>query len=626
MRKLLLKLISKLIEIVENHEYRNLPLDQNDHEKKVIDHYAFSSTEYSIETDTGYHPVSQVFLTQPYTEWLVNTISGKTLKCADNHLLFDSDYKVKKVSDIRAGDYIQTRDGLEEVISCYPTPYKSSMFDMEVMSSDHRFYSDGILSHNTVTSAIFITWYLLFNVDKNVIVLANKGATAAEILDKIKHVFKGLPFFLKPGIVTNNVMTMKFDNGCRVMGQATTKTAAIGFTLHLVYMDEFAHIQPSFIEPFYRSVYPTIAASQISRVIITSTPNGRNKFHEIYQGAVEKVNEYNPIRVDWWQVPGRDEAWKKREISQLGSEELFNQEYGNQFLAGDTLLLGGDALRAMKKMVKEYVWKEIDEFEFDEIDYSDLKWHPDFSIYDIFDSDRFVFSIDIADGAGKDYSVINIFKVESMSIASTRKMRSERYEEENDFFRIRQIGIYRSNKAGADELAKMTSILLFKIFNPDQVRIGLEVNFKGDYFIEKLSKHDDFYEDIFLHTKHNEKARKLSLGIKLHKHNKMFYCREFRKLVMEKRIVLNEKNTFEEMNDFGINGKGTYSSQSGHDDVAMTCINTVPLIHSDTFSYIVEDIYENIEDDLKNLIQKKLEDSGGGIGDSDSISYIKDLL
>ena len=86
----------------------------------------------------------------------------------------------------------------------------------------------------TVTSAIFITWYLLFNVDKNVIVLANKGATAAEIIDKIKSVFKGLPFFLKPGIIQNNVMTMRFDNGCRVMGQATTKTAAIGFTIQWV--------------------------------------------------------------------------------------------------------------------------------------------------------------------------------------------------------------------------------------------------------------------------------------------------------------------------------------------------------------------------------------------------------
>ena len=477
----------------------------------------------------------------------------------------------------------------------------------------------------TVTSAIFITWYLLFNVDKNVIVLANKGATAAEIIDKIKSVFKGLPFFLKPGIIQNNVMTMRFDNGCRVMGQATTKTAAIGFTIHLAYMDEFAHIQASFVEPFYRSVYPTIAASQISRVIITSTPNGRNKFFEIYNGAIEKKNEYAPIRVDWWQVPGRDEKWKAREIANLGSEELFNQEYGNQFLAGDTLLLGGDALRAMKKIVRKYIWHQIDDFEYAEIDYKALTWDPHFSFYDITTDDKFIFSIDIADGAGKDYSVINIFKVEKMSKASIRKMRRDRVENEDAFFRIKQVGMYRSNKAGAEELAKITEVLIFNVFNPDNVRVALEINFKGDYFIEKLSKNPEYYEDIFLHTKHNEKARMLSLGIKLHKHNKMFFCREFRKLVMEKRIVLNEEVTFEEMNDFGINNKGTYSSQSGHDDVAMSCVNLVPLLHSDTFADVVEDVYDLLEKDYKDLIQQKLSEVGNEKEDS-SFSYLKDIL
>ena len=624
MKKILLRLISKLIEVVEKHEYRNLPLDQNDTEKKILDHYAFSRTEYSIETDTGYHPISQVFLTQPYTEWIVNTISGKKLVCADNHLLFDSDYKVKKVADIRAGDTIQTKDGLEEVISCYPMPYKSSMFDMEIMSSDHRFYSDGILSHNTVTSAIFITWYLLFNIDKNVIVLANKGATAAEILDKIKSTLKGLPFFLKPGVITNNVMTMKFDNGCRVMGSATTKTAAIGFTIHLAYMDEFAHIQPSFIEPFYRSVYPTIAASQISRVIITSTPHGRNKFYDIYQGAIEKKNEYVPMRVDWWQVPGRDEKWKAREIANLGSEELFNQEYGNQFLAGDTLLLGGDALRAMKKMVAKYEWREIEEFESADMDYKNLLWHPRFSFIDMKPDDRFIFSVDIADGAGKDYSVINIFKIESMSKAAIRKLRRDRIELEDGMFRIKQIGVYRSNKAGAEELSKICEVLFFKFFSAEQIKVSLEVNFKGDYFIEKLSKHPEFYEEMFLHTRHNMKTHVLSLGIKLHKHNKMFYCREFRKLVMEKRIVLNEQITFEEMNDFGINSRGTYSSQSGHDDVAMTCVNLVPMLTSEMFSEIVEDVYENVETSLKSYMQEKL--SQVDHADNDSLSYLKDIL
>lgn len=552
-------------------------------------------------------------------------------------------------TSFKAGEivYEYTDFELSEIARCaadvvyFANNYCMAMTDYGIQKITLRPYQEDVLrsfQHNrfsvflasrqigkTVTSAIFITWYLLFNVDKNVIVLANKGATAAEILDKIKSVFKGLPFFLKPGILQNNVMTMRFDNGCRVMGQATTKTAAIGFTIHLAYMDEFAHIQPSFIEPFYRSVYPTIAASLISKVIITSTPNGRNKFFDIYNGAVEKKNEYTPIRVDWWQVPGRDEKWKAREIANLGSEELFNQEYGNQFLAGDTLLLGGDALRAMKKVVRDYKWDQIEDFEYADLEYKNLKWDPKFSFHEIGNDEKFVLSIDIADGAGKDYSVINIFKVEKMSKAAIRKMRRDRIESEASFFRVRQVGMYRSNKSSAEELSKISDVLIFKFFNPDNVRVALEINFKGDYFIEKVSKNPEYYEDIFLHTRHNEKTQSLTLGIKLHKHNKMFFCREFRKLVMEKRIVLNEQITFEEMNDFGINNKGTYSSQSGHDDVAMTCVNLVPLLQSDTFSDIIEEVYDLLDNDYKDLIQKKLAEVDSE-KDDNAFTFLKSIL
>ena len=156
------------------------------------------------------------------------------------------------------------------------------MFDCTIDSEDHSYYTNGILSHNTITTAIFLTWYLLFNTDKNLMILANNGSTSEELVDKVKTVLSNLPFFLKPGMIVNNVMSMKFDNGCRLFGKTTTKTSGIGFTIHFLYMDEFAHIHPNFIEPFYRAVYPTIAASKNSRVIITSTPNGMNKLSVVH--------------------------------------------------------------------------------------------------------------------------------------------------------------------------------------------------------------------------------------------------------------------------------------------------------------------------------------------------------
>ena len=122
----------------------------------------------------------------------------------------------------------------------------------------------------TICSAIFLTWFLLFNFDKNVMLLANKGTTTREILDKIRAVVEGLPFFMKPGIIKKDVMSMKFDNECRIMGQNTTKNAGIGFTIHLLFLDEFAHVDSWIAEEFYGNIYPTLSSSQISKIVITS--------------------------------------------------------------------------------------------------------------------------------------------------------------------------------------------------------------------------------------------------------------------------------------------------------------------------------------------------------------------
>lgn len=482
----------------------------------------------------------------------------------------------------------------------------------------------------TVMTGIFVTWYVLFNVDKNALIIANKGATTYEIIDKIKNVIKGLPFFLKPGIVTNNQGTMKFDNGCRIFGQSTTKSAAIGFTIHLAYMDEFAHIHPNIIEPYYRSIYPTLASSEISRMIITSTANGKNKFWEIYQGAIEKKNEFAHIRVDWWQVPGRDENWKRREIANLGSEELFNQEYGNQFLSGDTLLLPGDTMRLLTRVSKKFVWKQISQFEDADINYQDLLWHPDFSLYDINrnpkeEKSRIVLSIDIAEGIGRDYSVINIFQMVPMSIAAIRKLKKDRVENESSLFKLKQIGIFRSNKADAEILSQIAEVLTFQVFHPDIVKIGLEMNFKGELFVKRFEKNPEYYEEIFLHTRHNENNHYLTLGIKVHKHNKIYFCRELRKLVLEKRILISESKTIDEFTNFGLNKKGTYSSQAGNDDIAMTGVNLVPVVFSDMFAEVVEEVFDQYDEKTKKFIHEYVINAQRE-EDSDSLSYLKDII
>lgn len=625
LRKWLQSIIILLIQFIEWLEYRNIDLDENDISKKILNSVDISNLNLSINTDTGFKPISHIHLTQPYTIWRIEVESGLFLEAADNHIVFNKSLDEIFIKDLSLGDSIKTIHGLEKITKIKKYRSKVSMFDVTVNDDNHRFYSNGILSHNTITTSIFLVWYILFNTDKNCLILANKGETTAELLDKCKVILKGLPFFMKPGMLVNNVMSMKFDNGCRLFGQTTTKSPAIGFTIHFLYMDEFAHIHANFLEPFYRSVYPTISSSKISRIAISSTPNGMNKFYQIYVSALEGNNDFFPIRVDWWQVPGRDESWKNKEIANLGSEEMFNQEYGNQFIASSSKLLDGRTLKFLKKSAIEYKWVELYPFDDKNIKYDELKWHPRFDPSDIRDTEgktQFLISIDTAGGVGKDFSVLNIFKI----IPSPKKIieNIKEYQDESSFFSLLQIGLYRNNLVSIENLNDVLSVLMYEIFSPEQVKILLELDYKGYLLLEKMENHYEYFEELMVHTKHTKNAKRLLPGLKQSDENKMMNCLTFRKNSAVGKVILTEEKTYNEVYSFGLNNRGKYESQIGNDDIAITCVNTSAYFGSSEFNSQIEMIYDHLDESYKSIIDKKMEEIDGK--DNENIDLIRDIM
>lgn len=84
------------------------------------------------------------------------------------------------------------------------------------------------------------------------------------------------------------------------------------------------------------SVFPVVSSSKTSQIIIVSTPNGiGNEFYRIWNKAVLNINESNdestkwiPVKIDWWEVPGRDEKWKAEQLATFNnSQSRFEQEY-----------------------------------------------------------------------------------------------------------------------------------------------------------------------------------------------------------------------------------------------------------------------------------------------------------
>lgn len=546
-----------------------------------------------------------------YTEWELEEMR----KCAENAVYFANKYCK-----------VMTDDGIQKIDL---RDYQVQILDQYQAHRKNIFVSPR-QSGKTITSSIFLLWYLLFNFEKNAMIMANIGDTAAELMDKIKVIMKGLPFFLKPGLIVYNVMTMKFDNGCRIMAKTTTKTSSIGYTIHMLYMDEFAHINPNFINQFFKSVYPTISSSQIARVIITSTPNGMNKFWELYKGAIEGENEFNPIRVEWWQIPNRDEEWKRKEIAALGSEEDFNQEYGCQFLSSSRLLLDSYTLKRLKNSEEQFIFHELSPFENSPIDYSNLIWHPKFDPASIFEKDgqRFYVSIDTASGGGGDYSVANIFKVAPMpsNVIKNKKF----FEDESDFFCLLQVGIFRSNVIEIDEFKVLLEILIGGVLGVDNTRIVLELNYKGEILMDKLLDCEEFFDEMFVYTKHSEASSRLKPGIKLTVKNKEKFCYDLKINTRSSKIIPCSKNGIHELANFGINPNGSFSSQIGKDDEAMTLVNINCIFDNGDFQETVSDLYDIIPEKFRKLMEERLsenvESSQNKTNDLSSYTFLNGLL
>jgi len=618
MRKILKYIILFLIQTIEKWEYKSLSLNEDDMSKKIIN--SIDINNFFIDTPNGFKPIKSIHKTQPYRLYKIQTARGLFIEGADNHIVFDKNDVEIYIKDLKIGDCIQTRNGLDKIILKEKLPFKVSMYDITVDSIDHTYYSNDIKSHNTTTTAAYFAWYMCFHNDRNLAILANKQATAFEIVNKVTDVFKGLPFFLKPGIINIGAGGMRLDNGCYLTSQATTKTAQIGFTIHVLYADEFAHIQKNIADDFWRSVYPTLASSDISQCIISSTPNGtENVFFEIWDKAQKGQNSFMSIRVDWWEVPGHDEKWADKMKKDFG-EERFAQEFGLDFnIGGSSILLTASDLNFLKRIEKEYIFEELQKTDLDDLLYRNLKWDPIFDCNMDFNSKQHRFIISIDTGEGKDYeenkdndyNVVNIFKVEPKSKVQLKKLRKDEMTIKN-MFRIYQIGLYRDNIKDEENCAKVAKSIIFDQFGSSLCKILIEMNFNGKFFLDKFSQHDEYEDSVVLHTYHTkpilgEKLPRKKPGFKVGS-DKDTFCKLGKKLVNKRIIILNELETIKEFKAFGRAKNGKWKGLGVHDDIAMSALNIARLYEEPEYEDWLFDFLDEMEPSpIKTFIYELLD-------------------
>lgn len=537
----------------------------------------------------------------------------------------------------------------------------------------------------TISSAIFMLHKILFDNDKNIMIVANKGDTAVEIVDKIKSIYSLLPFFLKPGIKTWNQKSLTFENGCRIKTSARTKTPAIGFTIDVLYLDEFAHIPSNIIEPYYTAAFPTTAAVQNSKIIITSTPNGMNLFHRLLTDAERPEgdpmkNNYKPMRVYWYQVPGRfvtyirlnahkmyehgvtkeeifdivnqkwgtqtkvfmeynmdllkdvinifnddkctDEdvkkltfidkngydvpimaiaevtTWKEEAIKDIGGEDAFNQEYGLRFINASKSLLNEAIIDDLLKNKKNYIHEPIIEFDRRlKFSYNDLKWvEDDISFLPLMRKDyKYVISVDISEGLGQDYSIINIFRVSEKPIELI-EIQKNTYKSVVDFFRLEQVGIYRNNYISVKQLAELLYMIVFEYLNPDNCKVVVELNNYGNTLFAELPHvfdgNNNYGSSVFVRYKHRADATEEKVGLKVGE-NKNMMVKDYQGLMQSKGFVITNEENIREITTFVKHttnaGNTRYAADVGHDDTVMTIVNATTIFGRHDFTEMVEE-------------------------------------
>ena len=251
------------------------------------------------------------------------------IKCAQSFEYFRDNYCI--ILTKKGYDYVEQRD------------YQTRLCD-DLVNYKRIIALWSRQSGKTVTIATYLLWRSLFGKEEYIGIAANKLGLSVEILDKVKNIFLNLPIWLSQGIKVWNKRTVEFENGCRIMTSATNGDAFRGYSLHLMYIDECAFIKGKTWKEFEDSVFPTVEAIDGSQIIISSTANGMNHFYQMIKGAKANHTGYKYNEMQWWEVPGRNEAWRLGVIAS-NSLKYFNQNFGNEFLGSSSTLIDSLVLK-----------------------------------------------------------------------------------------------------------------------------------------------------------------------------------------------------------------------------------------------------------------------------------------
>jgi len=334
-------------------------------------------------------------------------------------------------------------------------------------------------------------------------------------------------------------------------------------------IDEMAFIGSNIWTEFFSSVYPTVSSSKTSKTILVSTPNGMNHFYRYWQAATSKdpnlKNTFNPIKVHWSEVPGRDEKWYKETLSNMTQEE-FNREFEGDFLGSSFTLIDGKTLRklAFRAEIKNTLLHEkLNEFDINLRVFKEVQKNH-----------AYIMSVDsskIREDSNGDPVAIQIIDI-------TR-------------FPFKQVAVFQvANGIHYLQIPEI-AYTIGTYFN--NAYAFVENNEIGQQVVDSLA-YEFEYENIFF-----EKPN--LAGYRTSKKTKRLGCSNLKGWIEKGKLVVNDAYTIEELSTFIKKKNGTYSAEEGYtDDLVMSLMGCLFFTTRPEF-----DAFTELKDVAKVLFSKE---------------------
>jgi hypothetical protein len=500
-------------------------------------------------------------------------------------------------------------------------------------------------SGKSETAAAFLLWWAIFKDKQDILIVSKDHAGAKEIMERIWYGYEELPWYLKPGVVRNQVHRKDLSNGSKIKAFATTKSSGRGQSISILYCDELAYVNPNIATDFWTSLLPMLATG--GKCIITSTPNtDEDQFSKIWLNSIpsplsakwedamsknvqfvqEERDQYEPIfeteearaRYDkenfmlsnvvkeddptfvgfhalWTSVPEdidrvtgeiksyRGEKFKQTMLRSGLSEERFLREFDCSFISADPTLISPIRLATLKNGVADPRF----------VDRHGVRWYEE-----VFPNTAYAVTLDPSEGVGLDDACIQVWEIPS----------------------LRQIAEWNSNELDQVGQTRMLRRILKRIelmqnnfeehSGTSNVYFSVERNGQGVGIINAIMyEGEDTFPGYFTHgsqTSIHVKSTSI-LRERPHKWNGLWtspaskkrYALEFKNMIERGIFIPRSARLVSQLKTFVRTGNQGWTAKAGaKDDVVMSCILMNHLIDELRFQ----------EPDLDDLIRPDLVD------------------